>query len=115
MLGIKDVGASGSSDIDSRITFSKAECWGDVSSVFSNLLAGTEGAGLFLGISSSWIFGKFASSCVLLLLTQQAQQKYLPQSPIWQCQENRSWNICRDMNKSAHVNPSPFWGADMAQ
>lgn len=31
------------------------------------------------------------------------------------CQENRNWNICRDMIKSAHISPSPFRGADMAQ
>ena len=24
--------------------------------------------------------------------------------------ENQNWNICGDMNKSAHVNPSPFQG-----
>lgn len=42
MLGIKDVGASGGSDIDSEITFSKAEWGGDVGGVFSNSLAGTK-------------------------------------------------------------------------
>jgi hypothetical protein len=31
------------------------------------------------------------------------------------CRENRNWNICGDMNKSAHISPSPFRGADMAQ
>jgi len=31
------------------------------------------------------------------------------------CRENRNWNICRDMNRSAHISASPFRGADMAQ
>ena len=45
---------------------------------------GADGAGLFSGVLSCRMFGKFVPSCTSVPLTQQARQKYLPRSPMWQ-------------------------------